>query len=244
MELSSSAASASPTEGSTGMSVAALAWLARHQDANGQAAGAERRQDQETEEQPHRPEGGRPHGTKRVEPVDAARQDDDHEVHRVDGRARAGGAMCGAIRWRDRLLCKVEDAPEDGRKIVGQADDADGEVRQDAIEPQRQKKLEGGHAEAALEAVDLADDRVAPAREEGRSRGWCRWGGVGMGVGRGADAGSDGAGGPRAEQADYTPSLHTGGAPPGGSGLSARQGAGCTCGFPLVHRAAASPGCP
>ena len=78
----------------------------------------------------------------------------------------------------------------------------------------------------------------------GKVEGLVPVGWVGMGVGWGADAGSDGAGGPRAEQADYTPSLHTGGAPPGGSGLSARQGAGCTCGFPLVHRAAASPGCP
>ena len=236
MELSSSAASASPTEGSTGMSVAALAWLARHQDANGQAAGAERRQDQETEEQPHRPEGGRPHGTKRVEPVDAARQDDDHEVHRVDGRARAGGAMRGAIGRCDRLLCKVEDAPEDGRKVVGQADDANGEIRQDAVEPQRQKKLEGGHAEAALEAVDLADDRISPARAEAGA------GGVGMGMGmrvrRRAGPGSEmGLEAQRAERAGRPkPSLHRVGAE--------GRGVGCTCGFPRAHRAAASPGCP
>ena len=52
-----------------------------HQDAHGQAAGAERRQDQAAEEQPHRPEGGRPRVAERVEAVDAAREHDDHEVH-------------------------------------------------------------------------------------------------------------------------------------------------------------------
>ena len=63
----------------------------------------------------------------------------------------------------------MEDAAEDGREVVGEADDANGQVGQDAVEPQRQEQLEDGHAQATLEPVDLADDRVEPAPARGAS---------------------------------------------------------------------------
>ena len=100
----------------------------------------------------------------------------------------------------------MEDAAEDGREVVGEADDANGEVGQDAVEPQRQEQLEDGHAQAALEPVDLADDRVEPARARGASEelqmvrvGWGWGGGGGIGVRRGENAGSG------AEQAGRSP---------------------------------------
>ena len=79
----------------------------------------------------------------------------------------------------------MEDAAEDGREVVGEADDANGEVGQDAVEPQRQEQLEDGHAEAALEPVDLADDWVEPARARAKSEELQMvrfgWGGAGVG---------------------------------------------------------------
>ena len=97
----------------------------------------------------------------------------------------------------------MEDAAEDGGQVVGEADDANGQVGQDAVEAQRKEQLEDGHAEAALEPVDLADDRVEPAQGTGEVRGAAGgssgvgWGG--LEVRRGDNAGSD------AEQAGRSP---------------------------------------
>ena len=117
-------------------------------------------EDEQAEDTPQRPEGRCPREL--VEPIGAAREEEDHGVGWVERGPRPAWLGARAVGWQDWLLGEMQaEAQHRGHK-VGRAHDEHRQARPQAILTHRKQELEDRDTHGALEPAELRDDAVAP----------------------------------------------------------------------------------